>query len=105
MYKHIVEVILEALCYYSINFMILPYIWMYRFYVIVPSIRTLVISGFDQNMWKYRQRDDSQKLAKSVSNAVLTVIDLYSTKVVTCFSLHIHSSICVLRFCGKIFTF
>ena len=66
MYKHIVEIIVEALCYYTINFIILLYIWMYRFHVIVPSIRTLVISGFEQNIWKYRQRDDSQKLAKSL---------------------------------------
>ena len=41
-------------------------------------------------MSKYRQRDDSQKLAKSLSYAVLTFIDLYNTKVVTCVSLHIY---------------
>ena len=46
---------------------------------------TLVISGFEQNISKYRQRDDSQKLAKLLSYAVLTFIDLYNTKVVTFF--------------------
>ena len=56
---------------------------LYRFHGIVPSIQTYVISGFEQNMSKYRQRDDSQTLEKSLSQAVLTFIDLYNTKVVT----------------------
>ena len=38
----------------------------------------------------YRQRDNSQKLTKSLSYAVLTFIDLYNTKVVTVFFLRMY---------------
>ena len=64
----------------------------------ILSFQTLVSSGFEQNISKYRQRDATQKLAKSLLHAVLTFIDLYITRVETCFFLHIFRSISGLFF-------
>ena len=58
---------------------------LYRFHVIVPPIQTLVSSGFEPKLLKYRQRDDSKNWPNWLSYAVLTFIYLYNTKVVTCF--------------------
>ena len=61
----------------------------------------LVSSGFEQKILKYRQRDDKQKLANSLSYALLTFLDIYNT----CFFLPIYSSICDLRSGDRICTF